>query len=484
MGKKSVAEIKSSASSLSELKYPNSLDEALVVVSNIIARATTKWTLEETKMFLCMVSKIKTRDEDNWVTISKKDLSEKLGIAASNKSKMREMFRKMVSKSFIDFDGIKEDDWMSGVLLISIKSTKKDISVQFNPTYLPLLDHLSSHFTEFYLDSILGFRHMSSYKLYIYLASWAKGVVGVTEKELVPKSKLHKVFGLSDSDYWRNWGQENVKFDWANFEKFVLTPAIKEINKLQSCDMNILKCQKAKDGKTVLGYEIEYVMTSPNASKVSLLDDDKEKNAPQENPEISLNETFDDSMLFICESSSDESIPTVDELNALDQAKDKEIEKVKKKKKRKKQHTLTLAEYLENQPFQTEEEKELFDYIVDRYEYDIQSITIGCAKARNIRTLMSFSPKITEYTDNTELRVLLLDYFEQKIDRNPKFTCCEEEFEKLDAVAVLDDDFFRIDIVKQSLANGYTDLYPTCPFQKNRKKLDKDELERLEALPF
>ena len=87
------------------LKYPNSLDNALVVVSNLIARATTKWTLEETKMFLCMVSKVKTRDKDNWVTVSKKDLAEKLGIDATNKPKMREMFRKMVSKSFIDFDG-------------------------------------------------------------------------------------------------------------------------------------------------------------------------------------------------------------------------------------------------------------------------------------------------------------------------------------------------------------------------------------------
>ena len=88
-----------------ELKYPNSLDNALIVVSNLIARASTKWTLEETKMFLCMVSKVKTRDRDNWVTVSKKDLAEKLGIDATNKPKMREMFKKMVSKSFIDFDG-------------------------------------------------------------------------------------------------------------------------------------------------------------------------------------------------------------------------------------------------------------------------------------------------------------------------------------------------------------------------------------------
>lgn len=460
------------------LKYSNSLENALVVVSNLIARASTKWTLEETKMFLCAVSQVKKRDEDNWVTLSKKDLAEKLRIDSTNKSKMREMFRKMVLKSFVDFDGSSKDEWMSGVLLIGMKSSKKHIAVQFNPIYLPLLDKLSSHFTEFYLDSVLDFKHLSSYKLYAYLVSWANGVVGKTEKQSIPKCKIHQIFGLKDSDYWRNYGKESAKFDWKMFENKVLNTAIEEINKLQSCDMNILKCHKAKDGKTVLGYEIEYVMTSPNTSKASLLDD-KEKNTPQESP---LNETFDDSMLFMCESSSDESIPTVDELNALDQAK--EIEKVKKKKKRKKQHTLTLAEFLENQPFQTEAQKELFDYIVDRYEYDIQSITIGCAKAKIINKLMNFSSIIAEYTDNTELRVLLLDYFELRLDRNSKFDTCEEELEKLDSVAVLDGDDFKIDIVKQSVANCYMDLYPTCPFQKNRKILDKDTLERLEALPF
>lgn len=458
------------------LKYPNTLEDALVVVSNIIARATTKWTLEETKMFLCGVTQIKKRDAENWVTLSKKDLAEKLRIDASNRSKLREMFRKMVTKSFVDFDGVSKDEWMSGVLLIGMKSTKETIAIQFNPTYIPLLDQLSSHFTEFYLDSVLEFKHISSYKLYVYLVSWANGIVGKTEKEILPKRQIHQVFGLKESDYWRNFGKDNAKFDWASFEKFVLNPACDEINGLQSCDMNILSCHKAKDGKNVLGYEFEYVL---NSVKPSLIEEKKEQESSATD-----NEVFDEPM-FICEDSSNAYMPTVDELNALDQAKDKnkEIEKVKKKK-RKKQHTLTLAEYLEKQPFQTEGQKELFDYIVDRYEYDIQSITIGCATARNIRTLMRFSHKIAEYTDNTELRVLLLDYFEQKIDRNPKFTCCEEEFEKLDSVAVLDDDFFRIDIVKQSLANGYTDLYPTCPFQKNRKKLDKDEIERLEALPF
>lgn len=244
------------------LKYPNSFDNALVVVSNLIARASTKWTLEETKMFLCAVSQIKTRDKDNWVTMSKDDLAEKLKIDATNKPKMREMFRKMVLKSFIDFDGECEEEWMSGVLLISIKSTKKDISIQFNPTYIPLLDQLSNHFTEFYLDSILDFKHTASYKLYVYLVSWAKYIIGETEHEIIPKNKIHQIFGLKENDYWRNYGKDNAKFDWKMFEERVLNPAIKEINELQSCDMKILGCDKVKKGKIVLGYEIEYIFVN------------------------------------------------------------------------------------------------------------------------------------------------------------------------------------------------------------------------------
>jgi hypothetical protein len=33
---------------------------------------------------------------------------------------------------------------------------------------------------------------------------------------------------------------------------------IEEINKLKSCDMHILSCDKVKNGKFVLGYDIHY----------------------------------------------------------------------------------------------------------------------------------------------------------------------------------------------------------------------------------
>ena len=235
----------------------NMFNDALVVISNLIARATTKWTLEETKLFLCSVSRIKTRNKECWVTKSKRDIAEKLEIDPTNRSKMRDMFKRVMMKSYIQIDGDTEDEWDDGFLITQIKSTKKDISVRFNDMYIPLLDQLSSHFTEFYIDYVKDFTRLSSYNLYVYLCSWQDSNYQVQNKKIA-KRDLQKIFKLKDGEYWRNYGKENAKFHFADFEKYCLNPAIEEINKLKSCDMHILSCDKIKNGKFVLGYDIHY----------------------------------------------------------------------------------------------------------------------------------------------------------------------------------------------------------------------------------
>ncbi len=94
--------------------------------------------------------------------MSKREIAEKLDIDPTNRTKMREMFKRVMQKSYIQIDGETEDDWDNGFLLTKIRSTKKAISVRFNDTYIPLLDQLSSHFTEFYLDYVKDFSRLSS----------------------------------------------------------------------------------------------------------------------------------------------------------------------------------------------------------------------------------------------------------------------------------------------------------------------------------
>ena len=233
----------------------NMFNDALVVISNLIARATTKWTLEETKMFLCSVSQVKRRDKDNWVAMPKRDILEKLDINPDNGTWLRQTFKKMMQKSYIELGD--DEEWDDGFLFTRVRSDKKNIYIRFEETYLPLLDQLSSHFTDFYLDYVKDFTRLSSYNLYVYLCSWHNADYPIQTKKIA-KRDLAKVFNLKEGEYWRNYSKENAKFHFADFEKYCLNPAIEEINELKSCDMCILSCDKIKKGKFVLGYNIRY----------------------------------------------------------------------------------------------------------------------------------------------------------------------------------------------------------------------------------
>lgn len=241
-----------------DLMDQNYFKNALVAMNNLVARANTKWTLEETKLFLCALSKVKTRDQDNWVMMPKRDILKTLGIDATNASKLRQKFANVVKKSYLQIDGPTEEEWFDGVLLTSVKSTKKEIGVKFNDEYLPLLDQLDTHFTEFYLDQITSLTHKASYNLYVYLVSWYNKAY---QKNIVqiPKKNLDKIFNLKPGQYWRDYDDpDKRKFDWHLFEKYALIPAVAEINGRVTCDLEIHQFNKVKDGKFVLGYEFEY----------------------------------------------------------------------------------------------------------------------------------------------------------------------------------------------------------------------------------
>ena len=235
----------------------NQFDYDLVVMDNLLARAHTRWNLQEVKMFLCCVTQIHTRTDDYVVVLKKNDLMKKLNIDKTNRKKLRTMFHQVMKKSFVAFDGPDEELWHDGFLINDIHTTKNEIEVQFNRKFVPLIENLRVHFTEFYLNNIIQFKHKSSYNLYVYLTSWADHDYPI-QKQSIAKKELEKVFCLSEGDYWRNYGTEQAKFDWRHFEKRCLIPAIEEIKELKSCDMYISDWKKVKDGKYVLGYQFEY----------------------------------------------------------------------------------------------------------------------------------------------------------------------------------------------------------------------------------
>lgn len=248
-------------SPLNGLYMPENLSDASVTISNLIARATTNWTLEESKLFFLAVSQIGNRDKGDWVRLNKREAIQALGINKSEISKLKTKAGKLLEKSYVFINDKKNNQQIGISLLDEIKNEKKYISFKFNETYVPLLtcdDHKS--FTSFEIRNIAGFKHKGSLNLYLHLASWHNPCYYVNNCG-ISKFDIPKVFNLKKGQYWRNYGKENAFFDWYTFEKNCLIPSIEEINNDTNCDLEISSWKKIKDninGKTVIGYSFKY----------------------------------------------------------------------------------------------------------------------------------------------------------------------------------------------------------------------------------
>lgn len=241
------------------LSPDNTFKNALAVMDNLVARATTRWTLAESKIFICALSKIKTRDEDNWVRLPKKDLCELLELKNWNPRDLRKLIQNVAKKSWVELGS--DEEFSDGFLIYKAKTDRWNVYLRFEMEYLPLLDQLSEQFTQIYVESIAGLSHKASYNLYLYLKSWGNPNYLQTEKK-IPKAEIQKIFNLKEGQYWRNWGTDKARFHWADFEKYCLKPAIEEINTgvPGTSEIYIDHWEKVKKGKAVLGYDFFFTL--------------------------------------------------------------------------------------------------------------------------------------------------------------------------------------------------------------------------------
>lgn len=243
----------------------NEYDNALAVMSNTLARAQTHWNAEETKIMLYAVSQFNKRDKDNWISLNKADLMQKLGYG-DNFTYLRNRAISMMKKAIISFDGPTSAIWDDGFMFTRVKSTRKLLKIRFNDGYDELLEQLTSHFTEYYLDNLMDLQSKHALSLYMYLSSWFNSNVFEQHTELY-KNDLKSIFNLSDNDYWRNYGTDKAKFHWSDFEKYCLNKAIDEINNSNKCDIRITNCIKLKKHAMVTGYEIIWAPLNPETRK-------------------------------------------------------------------------------------------------------------------------------------------------------------------------------------------------------------------------
>lgn len=252
----------------------NELDNALVVMHNELARKQTRWNVRETKLFYSALSKIRWRDENNWINLKKKDVVEILEIDKRNTNKLRKMFEGVLKKSYIKF-GKDDDTWSDGFLLTDVKSNRNEISIKFNDTYLPLLDQLTNNFTMFQLKNVAHFKSKYSIILYQFLKSWFNPKALVNIRTITLK-EAKKMFELADGEYVRKGGSRNGIFDTTNFKVKTLDRAMKEINgeeEKSKSKMVIEEINTLKFRGMVAGYEIKFSMLNEDGTRIWNIDD-------------------------------------------------------------------------------------------------------------------------------------------------------------------------------------------------------------------
>ena len=231
------------------------LHEQIIAMDNTLARKSTKFTVDEQRLFYITLASIKPDQKGNEIEIDKKAMIDMLGFESQNVySRIRGMFKKLAMASWIEFgdDEIFDD----GFLISAIRTTKRKVYVTIADKYIPLLIELAPGFTRLLSDDAISFKSKFSMLLYQQLMRWShKGIFGATTKE------LKELFGMTKDDYVYKGA-----FNRALFERKSIDVAVQDINKKSKC-INNLRYEKKKKGNRVQGYVFYFDYTDPNNFK-------------------------------------------------------------------------------------------------------------------------------------------------------------------------------------------------------------------------
>jgi plasmid replication initiation protein len=223
-----------------------------VIISNSLARESSRYTLEEEKMAHYIFAHLNPYGEnDTKIVLSKKKIINIFGGSSkSTYDTLKWRMKGMMMKSILSFKDDKTT--LMGVLITLVKWVEGTdvVEITLNEGFMPYLQNLSSYYTRLDWKSIIAFNSKHALSLYKYLSSWASDnevtIASFTTKD------LKKLFDLDKNDY-----MYNKKFMRHLFEKKVVDVAVNEINE-RAPGMRVT-WQKTKKGNTVLGYVFEFL---------------------------------------------------------------------------------------------------------------------------------------------------------------------------------------------------------------------------------
>jgi len=254
------------------------------VMENTLIEARYNLTVEEQRLVLttiAMLDNLETTPSDfPMLKIPKKLIIETKGIHEKNYYQIKTALRRLMQR-IIEIETIEEDgkrrfklyQWFSKA---EYKEGDSFIEVQFHPDLKPYLLELKQRFTKIPLKQVLQLRSKYAIRLYELLKRYED--TGFRADYL---PELREKLGVEKGEYSR----------FFDFERFVLKPAIKEINEKTDIKVNY---KKRKTGRRIT--HIEFEISSKNAkegdttqttkSPSESIDTQEQKSVIKNNPDL------------------------------------------------------------------------------------------------------------------------------------------------------------------------------------------------------
>ena len=208
----------------------------IVVKSNYLIEASYRLSLQEQRLILLMVSRIKPEDKGFHIyRIAVKDFNRIVGIKnEASYQRTKELTKKLLERSLqiTKDNSILQITWLSSAEYFEGKGY---VELSFDPKLKPYLLQLKEFFTKYRLQNVIRLKSSYSIKLYELLKQYEN--IGRREFTL---DNLRQKFGLKESEYPL----------YANFKQKILNRVLNELNEFTDLSFSM---RERKDVRKVVG---------------------------------------------------------------------------------------------------------------------------------------------------------------------------------------------------------------------------------------
>ena len=236
-------------------KKKRELQEYYVVKSNdLIQKARYNMTVQQQKLILYCISKIKRNDPpEKRYELSIDEVCSVMGLEYDTGGiyyrRIRDDLIKLTSRIWVQFPDKSEGtvSWLSDAYMIPLSGT---VEIKFHERMTPYLFELQNRYTQYQLAEVLTLKGKYSIRLYELLRSY---IMQDELREGKEKEVDFSVDELREILFCQNYKR------WADFDRCILKKAVEEINK--TSDIIKVSYETIKRGKTIT--RVNFIISYP-----------------------------------------------------------------------------------------------------------------------------------------------------------------------------------------------------------------------------